>query len=77
MSESIVCQICGKSFDITRSERGDVCHDCELLELGMCNFCGASPASGYTSSTYPHETIYCCDDCFEYEKGRFDGFSFD
>jgi hypothetical protein len=51
--------------------------DCKFYRdnsLPFCAFCGAWPAGEYTSRIPPHETVACCDYCFEYEKKGFDGF---
>lgn len=45
------------------------------IALFACDFCGRLCLSEYTSSTPPHQTVACCDDCFEFEKVGFDVYS--
>jgi hypothetical protein len=69
-----VCTECGHTYDIDPGDMSGVCWNCWRKSMGVCDFCGASPASDYTSRIPPHETVSFCYDCFEYEHSRFDGF---
>jgi hypothetical protein len=74
MSEETVCDLCGEVTEVSPEGYLLVCRVCSVFVVSTCDFCGASPASDYTSCNPPHETISCCDDCREYHKSGFDGF---
>lgn len=38
---------------------------------GYCAFCSAPTTSQYAEIAPPHEVFYCCDECLEHEKARF------
>jgi len=74
MNTVCVCVRCGKWSPVAFGEDEPLCLDCWREAVGVCDFCGGSPASEYTSRIPPHESVLCCDHCFEYERSGFDGF---
>ena len=37
-----------------------------------CEYCGRRPAQEYTRRHPPHDSVYCCDECYPHEKSWFE-----